>query len=163
MASLLNAPISAPAPVKDMIDQWIESQRQGSPDLTGLDRIQAGPRANHMAEADAAMSLTPQEKFLYNTHLQNLNGPGKVVHPEGAISSLYQMSFQNDDGKIYNIPTVWNGKILEPPDAIDAARKTGLDKFPSYDNQDDAESRYNAMHGFLEKDTGDFIAGAKGQ
>jgi hypothetical protein len=161
MASLLNAPVSAPAPVKDMIDQWIDSQR---PNLTGLDRIQAGPRANHMAEADAAMGLTPQEKFLYNTHLQNLNGPGKVVHPTGDISSLYQMSFQNeDDGKTYNIPTIWNGKILEPNDAIAAARKTGLDRFPSYDNGEDAETRYNQMHGFLEKDTGDFIAGAKGQ
>jgi hypothetical protein len=115
-----------------------------------------------MAEADAAMSLTPEEKFLYNTHLQNLNGPGKIVHPDGSISSLLQMSFESN-GKIYNIPTVWNGKQLEPDEAIKAAVSVGLNKFPSYNSEDEAEARYDAMHGFLERDTGDFMAGAKGQ
>jgi hypothetical protein len=119
-----------------------------------------GPRANHMAEADAALELTPQEKFLYNTHLQNLNGTGKIVHPDGSVSSLLQMSFEQD-GRFYNIPTVVNGKQLAPTDAIQAAERVGLDKFPSYDSAEEAESRYDAMHDFLGRDTADFIAAAR--
>lgn len=108
------------------------------------------------------MNLTPEEKFLYNTHLQNLNGTGKIVHPDGSISSLLQMSFEQD-GKFYNIPTVVGGKQLAPIDAIKAAEKVGLDKFPSYSSADEAEARYNALHDFLGRDTADFIAGAKAQ
>lgn len=126
---------------------------------SGMNRIQPGPVANHMAEADQALGLTPQEKFLYNMHLQNLNGTGKIVHPDGSISSLLQMSFEKD-GKFYNIPTVWGGQQLEPNDAIKAAEKVGLNKFPSYGSEEEAEARYEAMHDFLGQDTGDFIAGA---
>lgn len=126
----------------------------------GMSLVQGGPRANHMDEADQAMGLTPQEKFLYNMHLQNLNGPGKIVHPDGSISSLLQMSFERD-GKVYNIPTVWGGKQLDPADAIKAAESVGLNKFPAYNNQEEAEARYDAMHDFLGKDTGDFIESAK--
>lgn len=125
----------------------------------GMTRNQPGPRANHMGEADQNMGLTPQEKFLYNMHLQNLNGPGKIVHPDGSISSLLQMSFEKD-GKTYNIPTVWGGKQLEPNDAIKEAEKIGLEKFPSYSTSEEAEARYDAMHEFLGRDTNDFIGGA---
>lgn len=131
-----------------------------TPDVN-LNVVRAGPRANHMGEADAAMKLTDQEKFLYNKHLENLNGRGKIVHPDGSVSSLLQMSFERG-GKIYNIPTVWNGKQLEPDDAIKAAEKVGIKKFPSYGSEEQAESRYGAMHGYLEKDTSDFIDAAKG-
>jgi hypothetical protein len=131
------------------------------PNSPGMNRIEPGPRANHMAEADAVMALTPQEKFLYNTHLQNLNGTGKIVHPDGSISSLLQMSFEGDNGKIYNIPTVVGGKQLPPNEAIKAAIQVGLDKFPSYSSEDEAEARYNALHEFLGRDTGDFIEKAK--
>lgn len=125
--------------------------------LAALNRVEPGPRANHMAEAHQAMNLTPQEQYLYNTHLNNLYGTGKIVHPDGAVSSLLQMSFEGPDGKTYNIPTVWGGRQLPPDAAIQEAMKTGLDKFPSYASGDEAEARYDAMHGFLEKDTADFI------
>lgn len=130
--------------------------------IAGMNRVQPGPVANHMAEADQALDLTPQEKFLYNTHLQNLNGTGKIVHPDGSISSLLQMSFGRD-GKTYNIPTVWGGQQLAPGNAIKAAQQVGLDKFPSYPSEDEAEDRYQAMHGYLEKDTSDFINNAPSQ
>lgn len=130
-------------------------------DAAGMNRVLPGPRANHMGEADAAMSLSPEEKFLYNTHLANLNGTGKIVHPDGSISSLLQMSFEQD-GKFYNIPTVVGGRQLAPDDAIKAAEKVGLDRFPSYSSEDEAEARYNALHEFLGRDTADFIAGAGG-
>lgn len=168
MASLING--TAPDAATDQPYRLpLMSAGQGptvataAPDPTspGMNRIEPGPRANHMAEADAEMSLTPQEKFLYNTHLQNLNGTGKIVHPDGSISSLLQMSFQAEDGKIYNIPTVVGGKQLPPNEAIKAAMQVGLDKFPSYSSENEAEARYNQLHDFLGRDTGDFIEGAK--
>lgn len=154
------APPGAYSPTYDTLDKWLSAPSASPAGAADLTRVQAGPVANHMAEADSALNLSPEEKFLYNTHLQNLNGTGKIVHPDGSISSLLQMSFESG-GKIYNIPTVWGGKQLDPSDAIRAAEKVGLNKFPSYGTEDDAESRYEAMHQYLEKDTGDFIAGSQ--
>lgn len=110
---------------------------------------------NHLAEADAALHLTPQERFLYQHHLTNLNGAGKVIQPNGDISTVEQMSFERD-GRTYNIPTVWNGKELKPDDAIAQAERVGLDKFPSYGSEDEAEGRYQAMHAYLDRDTSDY-------
>jgi hypothetical protein len=126
--------------------------------LAALGHVEAGPRANYMAEADAAMNLTPEEKYLYQTHLQNLYGTGKVVHPDGSISSLLQMSFEGPGGKTYSIPTVWGGQALPPRDAIRMAEQTGgLDRFPSYASGDEAEARYQQLHDYLGRDTADFI------
>jgi hypothetical protein len=126
--------------------------------LAALGHVEAGPRANYMAEADAAMNLTPEEKYLYQTHLQNLYGTGKVVHPDGSISSLLQMSFEGPGGKTYSIPTVWGGQALAPADAIRRAELTGgLDRFPSYASGDEAEARYQQLHDYLGRDTADFI------
>ena len=124
---------------------------------SGLSHIEAGPRANYMAAADAAMKLSPQEKYLYQTHLTNLYGPGKVVHPDGSISSLLQMSFDRD-GRTYSIPTIWGGRALGPNEAIREAERTGgLDRFPSYPSGDEAEARYQQMHDYLGRDTAEFI------
>jgi hypothetical protein len=110
------------------------------------------PDPANLQAATRDMGLTPQEQFLYQTHLDNLYGPGKVVHPDGAISTLYQMSFDRN-GRTYNIPTVWGGAIIPPAEAIQQADKLGLDRFPSYASGDEAERRYNAMHGYMERDT----------
>lgn len=131
--------------------------------LVSLGHVEAGPRANYMADADAAMNLTPQEKYLYQTHLTNLYGTGKIVHPDGGISSLLQMSFEGDNGRTYNIPTVWGGRQLAPVDAIRAAHGVGIDRFPSYATQDEAEARYEAMHDYLGRDTADFIDRSRGR
>lgn len=156
MASLINNLDMGPAPMVPRPP--LAEEPPPSPEyLDALKRIDPGPRANHMPEADAAMSLTPEEKFLYNVHLNNLYGTGKIVHPDGGVSSLLQMSFENDDGKTYNIPTVWGGKALEPDAAIAAAHRFGIEQFPAYQSGEEAEARYDAMHHYLEKDTGDFI------
>jgi hypothetical protein len=156
----------------DGTDPWntlappTQSPQRGVPPDTGLlgtplAQIEAGPRANYMAEADAAMNLTPEEKYLYQTHLQNLYGTGKVVHPDGSISSLLQMSFEGPGGKTYSIPTVWGGQALRPREAIGMAERTGgLDRFPSYATSDEAEARYQQLHDYLGRDTQEFIARA---
>ena len=43
--------------------------------------------------------------------------------------------------KVYSIPTVRNGQILEGPDAIKAAEAVAWGKFPSYANHDEGEAR----------------------
>lgn len=117
----------------------------------------AAPSAN-AAAADQEMKLSPQEKSLYERHLTNLHGPGGVDNPpskdnpEGSRSTIFASTFEID-GKTYIIPTVWDGKILKPDDALAKARAEGLDKFPSYASEDEAEKRYKRLHDFMEQDT----------
>ena len=147
-------------PVDDGTPPVLQADQPPGQGLLG--HVEAGPRANSMADADAAMNLTPEEKYLYQTHLNNLYGTGKIVHPDGGISSLLQMSF-DQGGKTYNIPTVWGGRQLHPDDAIRFANRVGIDKFPSYGSGEEAEARYEAMHKYLERDTGDFISRSTGR
>ena len=112
------------------------------------------PAANHMAEANAALNMTPQEQNLYQMHLDNLAKGG--VPNNGGLSTLYQASVEHD-GKTYNIPTVWDGKIVPPDQAQQRVAAIGWDKFPSYDSTDQAEKRYDQMHAYMERDTGDYL------
>lgn len=107
-------------------------------------------------EAASALDMTPQEKRLYERHLANLSGPGGVDNADGSRSTLFQMSIEHA-GKVYNVPTVWDGKILQPDDAIKQVEKEGWDAFPSYQTEQEAESRYQQMHDFMERDTQDYL------
>lgn len=106
--------------------------------------------ANYNA-AHAELDMTPEEQALYMRHLSNVNGPGGVDRPDGGRSTLYQMSTQIGD-RIYNIPTVWDGKIVRPEQALKLAFMEGIDKFPSYPTIDEAEARYAAMHAYMDRD-----------
>lgn len=125
----------------------------------------------NFAQAMKDLQLTPQEQALYRRHLSNLWGNGGVDNADGSRSTLYQ-SVQEHNGKYYNIPTVWDGKIetekyTRPSDgkqfdvpnatALANVEKAGWDKFPSYDNPDTADERYGKMHGYLEKDASDYF------
>lgn len=169
------APEGSPTP-------WIRDSRDGNGKSVASyaqdiqRRVGGAPRqGGNLEAADAQMQLTPQEKFLYQMHLSNLNGPGGVDNPDGSRSSLYQ-AVQEHDGKFYNIPTVWNGKIetekwKRPSDgkvfdvpnatAIQNVERTGWNKFPSYNSPEEADERYDKMHGFMEKDTGEFFSRRK--
>jgi len=100
-----------------------------------------------MPQGIESLKLNPQEQFLYDLHLNNLRNP--VRNPDGSISTLRQMTIEQD-GRTYSIPKVWNGKILEDKDAIERARAVGLDKFPSYGSEEEAQKRYDEMHKFME-------------
>ena len=128
-------------------------------------------KGDNLAAADKELKLNPQEKVLYERHLTNLNGPGGVDHPNGDRSTLYQ-AVQEHDGKFYNIPTVWNGKIetekyttpsgkeMDVPNktALANVAKEGWDKFPAYASPDEADARYEEMHKFIDKDTAAYRA-----
>jgi hypothetical protein len=121
--------------------------------------------------ADAAMQLTPQEKFLYQMHLKKMTGPGGVDNSDGSRSTLLQ-AVEEHNGRYYNVPTVWNGKIetqkftqpgtgkiFDIPNrtAMENIERTGWDKFPSYATPEEADARYEKMHAYLEKDTGAYL------
>lgn len=105
--------------------------------------------------AHQELNLTPEEQALYQRHLENLSAGG-VKNADGSTSTLFQTSFEQN-GRIYNIPTVWQtaqGKpvIVPPAQAIKLANMEGIDKFPSYSTTEAAEGRYEAMHRFMERD-----------
>lgn len=128
-------------------------------------------KSPHFDQAKTDLDLNTQEQFLYQMHLDNLWGQGGVDHTDGSRSSLYQ-SVEEHDGKYYNVPTVWDGKIetepwVKPEDgktydvpnatALSNVAATGWDKFPSYATADEADSRYSAMHDYMDRDTGDYF------
>jgi hypothetical protein len=99
-----------------------------------------------------ALKLTPQEQHLYQHHLDNLNNHTFVRNDDGSVSTLYQTSV-DIKGRTYNFPTVWDGKLLSPHDAVERSIKEGgLNSWPSYPTVDAAESRYQDMHKVLEQD-----------
>lgn len=98
------------------------------------------------------LGLTPQELNLYSHHLNNLYGEGKVIQENGDISTLLQRNVQGPNGQFYNIPSVWDGKILSPKEAMDKAAEIGWDKWPSYPTDQAAEDRYKQMHEFIDQD-----------
>jgi hypothetical protein len=122
----------------------------------------------HMNAAAQTMHLTPVEQALYQRHLDNLWGPGGVDNPptagnpQGSRSTLYQTNVEID-GKNYNLPTVYDGKILSVDEAIARAKAQGLDNFPSYATPQAAEDRYQQMHGFMDQDATDYYAKRGGQ
>jgi len=94
------------------------------------------------------LNLTPQERFRWLIHLNNLKNP--VVNEDGSISTLRQLSFEQD-GRTYNVPTVWNAAVHSPEESIRRARAIGIFKYPSYPSRDEAEARYQQMHKYMER------------
>lgn len=125
------------------------------------------PDQKNYQAATSQMNLTPQEQQLYQLHLKNLYGPGGVDNdgsnpnlPAGSRSTLYQITAEIG-GKTYVIPTVWGGKIVSPDQAVQLAKQQGLDQFPTYATEDEAEARYQQMHKYMEADTAAYLAGKK--
>jgi hypothetical protein len=116
------------------------------PDLAGTLSQIAQPPATI-----GSLNLTPQENYLYQMHLKNLLGPGGVTNFNGSRSTLRQMSTNIGD-RVYNLPTVWGGRILPPDQAVQQAQQAGIQNFPSYATSDEAEARYQQMHEFLDQD-----------
>lgn len=101
------------------------------------------------------MKLTPQEQYLYQHHLKNLYGSGKIWNKDGTTSTLLQSTVEQD-GRTYNIPTVWEGKELGGKEAVDRSLAAGWNNWPSYASEDEAQKRYDKMHSYMEKDMDDW-------
>lgn len=109
-------------------------------------------------QAVSQLGLTPQEQFLYQHHLDNLWGGGRVVQPGGDVSTVLQAVVQGPDGRYYNIPTVWNGAALPVDQALQQAAQAGWQQWPGYATPEAADARYMAMHGLMERDTAAWLA-----
>jgi hypothetical protein len=107
-------------------------------------------------QAQQTMQLTPQERALFERHLDNLRGPGKVVNPDGSISTLYQMDVAGPEKRVYNIPSVYDGQIVSPDEAKTRAGQYGWNFFPSYATSDEAKARYQQMHSYMDQDVQEF-------
>lgn len=123
----------------------------------GMNALAGAYPTDTLEQAIKTMKLTPQEEAMYRLHLSNLYGPGGVDNPDGSRSTLYQVGFTADDGRTYNVPSVYNGQILSPDNAIARAYSSGLGQFPSYSSPFEAENRYQRMHGYMERDTNAFL------
>lgn len=111
------------------------------------------------ATAVPALKLTLQEQNLYQHHVDNIQNGKFVRNADGSISTLYQTSV-DIDGKTYNFPTVWDGKILPPDEAVQRALKEKpLDQWPSYVDPAAAEARYGQMHQAIAPDVAALEAG----
>lgn len=99
------------------------------------------------------LKLTPQEQHIYNHHRANLD-KGGVPHPDGSISSFLNFT-TGIEGRQYVLPQVWDNQILPEDQAVERAKAEGLDKWPTYPTWQDAESRYNQIHSYMERDTSD--------
>jgi hypothetical protein len=104
-----------------------------------------------IADVEKQLKLSQQERSLYSRHLENMTGAGGVNNPNGSRSTVSAI-YANLNGKAYVLPTVYDGKKLSENDAIAKAKKVGLDKFPSYANEKEADARYRKMYSFMEKD-----------
>jgi len=104
--------------------------------------------------------LTPQERFLYQHHLDNLSTAGRgggVIHPNGDISTVYQAVVAGPKGRFYNIPTVWHGTIVPVRTAMDFADRVGMENWPSYPTPELADQRYMQMHDFMARDVDKYL------
>lgn len=111
-----------------------------------------------LPQATRDFALTPQEQHLYQHHVYNLNNGMEVRHDNGDVSTILQAVVTGPNGKFYNIPTVWGGKVLPIDDALKAVQDTGgLDQWPSYNSPEEADARYMTMHGYMDKDVGAFL------
>lgn len=113
-----------------------------------------------LPQATRDFGLTPEEQHLYQHHVYNMNNGMEVRQPDGSVSTILQAVVDGPNGKFYNIPTVWGGEVLPIPEALQAVQQTGgLEKWPSYATPEEADQRYMAMHGYMDRDIGQFLGG----
>lgn len=134
-------------PTQQSLDQWLKNPEGKQDPDSGTGPWGTG---NHKKDAMTNMNLSPQEQNLYDHHLENLR-KGGVKNPDGSTSTVRNITSEID-GKHYVIPTVWNNQIVSPDQAMKNAEKAGIDKFPSYPTELEAEQRYMEMHDYMEKD-----------
>jgi hypothetical protein len=108
------------------------------------------PLEENYAAATRQLKLNPQEQYLYQTHLENLD-KGGVPNPKGGTSTLF-VTTVGVGGRTYVIPTVWDMQIMSPQEAEMRALSEGIEKFPSYKSEAEAEKRYKRMHEYMEQD-----------
>jgi hypothetical protein len=73
-----------------------------------------------------------------------------VKNPDGGSSNV-MMAGVGLEGKEYVIPTMVNGKQLSIEEAVEVARKAGLDKYPSFSTAKEADDFAQKNHGSIDE------------
>ena len=104
-----------------------------------------------------------KEKNLLDYHRDNLFNNKFLENKDGTITTLYSMTFEAEDGRIYIIPGYdsESRKTLSFNDALKRAKKIGLDNFPSYENRDKARQAEVDLHKIIDLDMRKFERNAK--
>ena len=110
-----------------------------------------GILGSNIVDADLALGLTPEEQNLYAHHL-NMLATGNVVNNADVSHSTLRAASVGIGGKTYNIPTVWDGKILPVREAMKRAAAKGWNHWPAYNSPEEADTRYALLHHYLERD-----------
>jgi hypothetical protein len=78
---------------------------------------------------------------------------GGVKNADGSISTVRGITVEID-GRTYIVPTVRNGRILENEAAIDMAISDGLENYPSYETESEANAAERRMKKRINAETG---------
>jgi hypothetical protein len=74
-----------------------------------------------------------------------------VQNKEGSESNVLLGTFGIDD-KQYVIPTMVEGKKLSPNQAVDTAMQYGIEKYPSFNTVEQADTWAKKYHGRVQPD-----------
>lgn len=76
-------------------------------------------------------------------HLENLAYGRAHKNPDGTLSTIYTRQFETPDGVIV-VPSVFDGKILGPREAMDRAMKDGV--FEKFSTREEAAAFDRKIH-----------------
>jgi hypothetical protein len=151
---------------RDFLDVWsqrygqqagwkpkIESVQTSAPKIPTKARAasESFDRISNLQKAQRNLKLNKRETRLYERHLTNLYGSGGIDNGLGSRATLLTQTV-TEKGRTYVIPTIWDGKVLGPEQALKRARKEGLARFPAYSSVEKAEKRYRDMHEYMDMD-----------
>ena len=116
--------------------------------------IQALPESAQVLSEKPLDSFSPQEQSLLDYHRDNLFNNKFLRNEDGSVTTLYSMTFEAEDGRIYMIPGYdsESRKTLEFNDALNRALEVGLENFPSYETREQARQAEEDLHKVIELD-----------
>jgi len=104
------------------------------------------------------MELSNKEQNLIKYHREVLANKEHMIE-DGLLTSIYIVGVTNPaDGRIYNVPGYFDGKIQSDQDAAARARNIGWDKYPSYENGEQADRAAQKLHKIIEQDGTEFMS-----
>jgi hypothetical protein len=104
------------------------------------------------------MEISDKEQNLIKYHREVLASKDHMIE-DGALTSIYIVGVTNPaNGRIYNVPGYFDGKIQSDKDAADRASSIGWDKFPSYENGEQANRAAEKLHKIIEQDGVEFMS-----
>ena len=103
---------------------------------------------------------TSKEKRLFEYHQKQLRN-GTYLVKDGQVTTIDLRGVTGPDGKIYNVPSFFNGKIQSEEAAITRAAKIGWKKYPAYATGKEANTAARRLHTLIEQDTEKFFSNKK--